>query len=370
MLRRPAFVTFLQLLLLRCSGRCTHEEDGIELPDLAPGQAVANHTVLVDGRPEASDITLNMTKLYYYENLNVTTMNQPERYRKLIISLEPCEGVLYLFVRKTRRCWPNPHSCCQPLPGSFGSSSAPPCNASTHKVQCDWTHFHSVVDGTRDGAPSFFEVPHSSTKYFLSVFAPREVNLDSGVSRPKFRLTVLADVGAFPRPGLQGRLRTVLSEEGDRTLEVSWDAATFIPMGISSLRNYHLYSSLLLASDQKQNDAVFMSPSKVMNSVCGLERNAVRYGTAISPGICREGICRAKIAGIVPKRRYMLNVVAESYRGFNVTYSGIVVSTDWSESRHALSSWSEQTTSLVGAICGTVFGVLVIGYLWIVKLYK
>jgi len=366
------WVTLGTPLLLHCNGSCTHEEYGtIEPPDHASGQAMtANHTVLVDGRPETNDITLNMTRLYFYENLNTTTMNQPERYRKLIISLEPCEGVVYLFVRKTRRCFPNPFSCCQPLLGSSGSPSPPPCNTTTHRVACAWTHFHSVIDGTRDGAPTFFEVPHTSTKYYFAVFAPREINLDSGVPKPRYRFTVLADVGAFPRPGLQGRLRTTLSEDAERTLEVSWDAATFIPMGISSLRNYYLYSSLLLASDRKQSDAVFMSPSKIMNSVCGLETNAVRYGMPISPSSCREGICRAKIAGIVPRRRYMLNIVAESYRGFNVTYSGIVVSTDWSESRHALGDWSEQTTNLIGAICGTVFGVLVIGYLWIVKLYK
>uniref|UniRef100_A0A7S3M4M2 Uncharacterized protein n=1 Tax=Spumella elongata TaxID=89044 RepID=A0A7S3M4M2_9STRA len=141
-------------------------------------------------------------------------------------------------------------------------------------------------------------------------------------------------------------------------------------MGVSSLRNYYLYSSLLLASDKKQSESVFISPSKIMNSVCGLERNAVKYGNAISPASCQDGICKAMIAGIVPKRRYMLNIIAESYRGFNSTYSGIVVSSDWSESRHAFSDWSETTTSLVGGICGTIFGVLVIGYLWIVKLYK
>jgi len=339
-----------------CEGRC-HHEDG------------ANHTVLEEGRPVMESVSVNTSKLYFYENSNVTTMNQPEKYRKLIFTLEPCEGVVYLLVRRTRPCWPNVHSCCQPLSGATGgATSAPPCNLATHSIRCGWTHFHSVIDGTRDGAPTFFEVPFGSTKHYLTVFAPPEANLNRGVSRPKFRLTVLADVGAFPRPGRRGQLRAKLGSE--RSIEVAWDPATFIPLGVSDIRNYHLFSSLLLQQDQAQNEAVFVSPEKVMNSACGLERNAVRYGLPIGPAGCREGECRAIISGVVPRRRYMLNIVAESHRGFNASYSGIIVSSEWSEGRHAFSDWSERTTSFIGAVCGTTFGVLVMGYLWIVKLYK
>ena len=38
-------------------------------------------------------------------------MHVKDEYRKIIINLEPCRGVVYLFVRKTRPCWPNPYSC-------------------------------------------------------------------------------------------------------------------------------------------------------------------------------------------------------------------------------------------------------------------
>merc|ERR1712070_583271 len=112
----------------------------------------------------------------------MTTMNQPDRYRKLLISLEPCEGVVFLLVRKTRRCWPNPHSCCRPMKNSLaytannGMPVAPPCDASQYLTKCSWTHFHSILDGTRNAAPTFFEVPLSATKYYISVYAPYEAN--------------------------------------------------------------------------------------------------------------------------------------------------------------------------------------------------
>merc|ERR1712012_1103228 len=120
---------------------------------------------------------LNLSRQFLYENTNVTTMNQPARFRKLIISLEPCEGVVYMFVRKTRRCWPDPHSCCQPLAGMTDLPTAPPCDLKQHTIKCPWTHFHSVIDGTRDGSPTFFQLPHTSVKYFITVFTPRDANL-------------------------------------------------------------------------------------------------------------------------------------------------------------------------------------------------
>lgn len=355
------FAAVVALRLFLCHGFCNHEGDGVE-PDAASGQ---NHTILQDGRPVFHEIPLNMTRHYYYENFNVTTMGLPNRYRKLILSLEPCEGVVYLFVRKTRRCWPDPRSCCRALQSSE-TPRAPPCNPAAHKVKCSWTHFHSVLDGSRDGAPTFFEVPLGSTKYYISVFAPQDTNLKHGVTRPQYRLMALTDVGAYPRPGLMGRIKS--KQVGDMAVELTWEQATFVPMGVSALKRYHVYSSLMLAKETKTNEAVFLSPQKVMNSACGLDRNAVRYGNPLTTAACdMEGVCRATISGVVPRRRYMFNVVSESYRGFNSTYSGIVVSADWTETAQLL---TDSVVGLIGAVCGTVFGVVVIGYLWIVKLYK
>merc|ERR1712093_646657 len=70
-----------------------------------------NGKPLFDGQVIDRPIEFNYTHLFYYENYNVTTMNQKKEHRQLIFSLEPCEGVVYMFVRKTRPCWPNPYSC-------------------------------------------------------------------------------------------------------------------------------------------------------------------------------------------------------------------------------------------------------------------
>mmetsp|Transcript_148 Transcript_148/g.553 ORF Transcript_148/g.553 Transcript_148/m.553 type:complete len:377 (-) Transcript_148:183-1313(-) len=352
-----------------CWSRCEHEQYGLELP--LPGEAVGPggySTWLQEGRPVFHELSPNKTRHYYYETFNVTTMGLPNRYRKLIISLEPCEGVVYLLVRRTRRCWPRSDNCCKPagqVPSVGSAGSSPPCNPAAHRVQCDWTHFHSVLDGSGDGAPTFFEIPLGSTKYFISVFAPEGPNLKHGVLKPTYRLMALTDIGAYPRPGLQGRLQT--QQIGDKTVELTWEPATFVPVGVSALKRYHVFSSLLLAKENRTNSAVFLHPSKVMNSACGLERNAVHYGTSLTSAVCSEGICRATISGVVPRKRYMFNIVSESNRGFNSTYSGIIVSAEWTETTQL---FSDSVVALLGAISGTVFGVIVIGYLWIVKLYK
>lgn len=364
----------LALGVSNCKADCSHELVGIEPPEQSSDSTVTgNASRLFDGNTVMHNVGLNQTKMYWYENFNVTTMNQPDSFKKLIISLEPCEGAVYLFVRKTRPCWPNPHSCCKPktLMTTSGLSSmptSPPCSSAQHNIKCDWTHYHSVIDGSQDGAPTFFEIPLSSTKHFISVFAPRELNVKNGITRARYRLTVLADPGAYPRPGLQGRLTA--KHTGEMSVELQWEQATFMPFGISNLRNYRVYSSLLLATDDKVNQAVFLNPSKVMNTVCGLEHNAVNYGVPLTGANCLHGVCKTTISGIVPKKRYMFNIVVDSMRSFNASYAGIIVHTDWVETNKLGGETSDTVTGLVGAICGTVFGVVIIGYLWIVKLYN
>ncbi|CAE7210854.1 unnamed protein product [Symbiodinium natans] len=141
-----------------------------------------------EGETIYRDIRYNMTHRYIYQNQDVVTMNQPDQYRKVIINLEPCRGVVYLFVRKTRRCWPNPYSCIDLRPGFERREAS----------NCEWTHFMSEIDGSRDGAPTYFEVPLSSTKFFISVYSPTEYSA--------YTLTILADIGRWPRPGAFGRL--------------------------------------------------------------------------------------------------------------------------------------------------------------------
>lgn len=347
------------------SEHCPHEAIGLEQPD----NDALNYTVLLEGRPIMTTLSLNRSKLYHYETYNVTVMNQPERYRKLIISLEPCEGIVYVLIRKTRPCWPDPHSCCKPLSSQSTASipTAPPCG-NNQRTQCSWTHYNSILDGTKDGAPTFFEVPLASTKYYITVYAPQEANIAAGVLKPRYRLTLLADIGAYPRPGLQGRLNT--KQVGEMSVELQWQQATFTPEGVSELKNYYIYSSLLLPAEEKTNDVVFLKPSKIMNSVCGLENNAVKYGNPLTNVQCLHGACSAIVHGVLPKKKYMFNVVAESMRGFNSSYSGIVVSSDWKDTTKLFGDNADTVIAIVGSVCGTVFGVVIMGYLWFVKLYN
>merc|ERR1719235_2492319 len=127
----PIPLGLLWLVGRPCAARtaaCEHDSIAIDPPE-RPEQAHGNYTKLLEGEPILNHLSLNKSKLYWYQNFNVTTMNQPDRYRKLIISLEPCEGIVYLFVRKTRECWPDPRSCCEPLPGTgqqLGNNTGPP----------------------------------------------------------------------------------------------------------------------------------------------------------------------------------------------------------------------------------------------------
>mmetsp|Transcript_72529 Transcript_72529/g.172954 ORF Transcript_72529/g.172954 Transcript_72529/m.172954 type:complete len:371 (+) Transcript_72529:116-1228(+) len=356
-------VAALEVLQTQC--QCEHESQSEALVEGEGGVNAGTHIVLTEGTPLRHSVAANSTKNYLYENLNSTAMDQPDRYRKLIISLEPCDGIVYLFVRKTRPCWPNPDTCCRPLPGSAAGIQPPPCSTANYSVNCEWTHFRSAVDGSQDGSPTFFEVDLTSSKYYITVYAPYLENLALGVDRPQYRLLAIADIGAYPRPGQRGHIHSRQMSESQ--VELTWEPASFVPLGVSSLRNYHVYSSLLLPGERQTSPSVMISPTKVMNTVCGLERNAVQYGVSLTSSACAAGVCSVVISGLVPTKRYMLNIVAESARGYRVAYAGIVMITDW-ESTEQL--WDDQVLSIIGGIFGTIFGIVIIGYLWIVKLYS
>jgi len=293
---------------------------------------------MCDGCSVYTEILQNQTHQYFYSNYNVSVMNQPDNYRNLIINLEPCKGVVYLFVRKTRRCWPNPYSCIDLSKGLDGMS---------HPKDCQWTHFMSVIDGTRDGAPTFFELPLTSTKYYISVFAKE---------KSTYTLTFLADIGAWPRPGRKGELSAI--QLAELQVQLSWDIATFFPQGISEVKRYWVYSAMLLENDLRTNSAVFLSKGKIMNTVCGLKNNTDRaFGEPIEAERCSDGKCNATIDGVITGKRYVFNVVAESQRGFNMTYAGLILQTDWQVIRKAA---SEQTLKVVGAIAGGVLAMVIV----------
>jgi hypothetical protein len=213
----------------------------------------------------------------------------------------------------------------------------------------------SDIDGSRDGTPTFFEVPLSSTKYFLSVYAPQ---------RSAYTLTILADIGAFPRPGNNGKLTARQMKE--LQVQISWNTAHFFPTGISDVKQYWVYSSMLLETDNRSNLAVFMRPSKIMNTVCGLTNNTDRQYDTVPAALCANGICNATIDGVVAQKKYVFNVVVESSRGFRFAYAGIIMRTDWQVIRQAA---SDTTLKVVGAVSGCVLGMVIIIYFLMLKLY-
>mmetsp|Transcript_101529 Transcript_101529/g.262430 ORF Transcript_101529/g.262430 Transcript_101529/m.262430 type:complete len:363 (-) Transcript_101529:111-1199(-) len=300
---------------------------------------------VMDGETVYRQIRPNQTHRFFYRSFNVTTMNQPDAYRKLIINLEPCRGVVYLFVRKTRRCYPNPYSCIKLTPGEELRNPA----------DCAWTHFMSEIDRSRDGTPTFFELPLSSTKYFISVFA---------TENSEYTLTVLSDIGAFPRPGNSGKIAARQLRE--LQVQLTWDVASFFPTGISDTKQYWVYSSMLLDSDNRTNMAVFMRPDKILNTVCGLANNTDRQYALIPASSCQGGQCNATIDGVITDKRYVFNIVAESHRGFRMAYAGLIMRTDWEVIRQAA---SDQTLKVIGAVSGSVIGMVVIIYFLMLKLY-
>lgn len=260
--------------------------------------------------------------------------------------LEPCKGVVYLFVHKTRRCYPNPYSCID-----LSQSSATPLN-------CAWTHYQSVIDGTRDGAPTFYEFPLTSTRYYVTVFAKE---------RSSYQITFLSDIGAYPRPGNQGRVTA--SQLSELQVGLSWNAAQFSPQGITNVRRYWVYSALLRPIDEPTNSAVFIGKDKIMNTVCGLINNTdVPSSAPIPASRCSaQGVCNATIDGVTTGQKYIFNIVAESERGFKMAYSGLILTTQYTVVKAAASA---ETLKVVGAVIGSILGMLIIMYVWMLNLYK
>jgi hypothetical protein len=315
---------------------CTHELD----------ENVSAQVQIKDGETLYRDIDGNHTHRYFYGNYNLTAWDQPDNQRKLIINLEPCKGIVYVFVRKTRRCWPNPYGNCIDIS---------PANPKRNPSQCQWTHFMSEIDGSRDGTATFFEVPLSSTRYFISVYAPQ---------RSAYTLTLLSDIGAFPRPGDNGKITARQMKE--LQVQISWKTAEFFPIGISDVKQYWIYSSMLLETDKRANMAVLMRPGKIMNTVCGLQNNTDTHYDKVPAAMCVKGTCTATIDGVDARRRYVFNVVVESQRGFKFAYAGIIMRTDWQVIRQAA---SDSTLKVVGAVSGSVLGMVIIIYFLMLKLY-
>lgn len=291
-------------------------------------------------------------------------MNLPYDRRKLLIVLEPCSGVVYLFVRKTRPCWPNPYSCVDLLnDGQQQSSNSGNANPDDSFTPCDWTHYSSVIDGSMDGAPTVLELPLSSTQWYISVYAKQSA---------QYTLTVLTDIGQWPRPGQLGNMTG--TQVQDLTVELQWRSASFFPSSsAASVKRYWVYSSILLETEQRKNPHVFLSPRRIMNTVCGLSNNTDQpFAIADANSICSGGdaengmICKLNVSGIMTNRRYLFNVVAESNAGFMSAYSGLLMATSWQA--YTLAT-SDTVLNVMAAVTGSVMGIVVIAYVWLVRVY-
>mmetsp|Transcript_59309 Transcript_59309/g.164016 ORF Transcript_59309/g.164016 Transcript_59309/m.164016 type:complete len:352 (-) Transcript_59309:126-1181(-) len=292
---------------------------------------------IVEGEQVYREIQRNESHRWYYGNYNLTTMSLPNQYRKLIISLEPCKGVVYLFVRKTRQCYPDPFSCIDIRPGK----------EKRDVKNCKRTHYVSEINGTRDGAPTFFEVPLMSTQWFMSIYATEE---------SAYTLTLLADIGAFPRPGSSGNVKARQLTES--SIQLSWDEAWYRPEGTSETLRYWVYTSLLLDTDSNvTNKAIFLRSDKIMNTVCGLQNNTDTHYDIVRSDLCSFGICNTTVEGILAGKQYVFNIVVESYRGFKCAYAGLIAGTEW-EVTEALAG--DETVQTVGAVSGSVLAMVVL----------
>eukprot|EP00415_Alexandrium_ostenfeldii_P003509 UN3509 len=123
---------------------------------------------------------------------------------------------------------------------------------------------------------------------------------------------------------------------------------------------------MLLETDKRTNTAVFMRPDKIMNTVCGLQNNTDRHHSTVVQADCINGKCKAAIDPVIVDKRYVFNVVAESNRGYRMAYAGLIMRTDWETIRQAA---SDKTLQVIGAVSGSVLGMVVIIFFVLLKLY-
>lgn len=303
-----------------------------------------------DGELLYRDIRKNQTHRFYYYNWDLEVMNFENPNRRLIINLEPCRGIVYLFVRKTRRCYPDPYSCV----------NIDPDNSWRRPDECKWTHFKSVIDGAMDGTPTFFEIAFATTRWYFSIFA---------VENSQYTFQVLAKTGFYPRPGNLGAVSG--KQIGELEVEVQWDHAFYSPLGFTTTDQYWVYSAALLDTDKRSSIMAFMHPKKIMNTVCGLQNNTDQPYARITsaqfgPVTCPGGRCRTRIWGITPGRRYLFNVVAESKAGVYAAYAGVLMKTEWKVIREAEGC---SLSKIIGGVAGACLGLIIIIYFMMLKLY-
>merc|ERR1712194_852271 len=88
--------------------------------------------------------------------------------------------------------------------------------------------------------------------------------------------------------------------------------AFYRPLDVATTNRYIVYSALLLEGDKRTNANVFLTKRKILNTVCGLDKNTDQPAKASVPASqCTAGKCFAVIDGVVTGKPYVFNVVAE-----------------------------------------------------------
>ena len=326
------------LLFLPLYTSCAHETSNLDT-------SLTHPLSLVDGEYLTHSIAANKQHLVHFNwPVNLTYLSESTDTRRVIFHLEPCEGSPLLLVRKTRPCHPDVFGCC---------SGPPPCATAA----CPWTHFTSELSGTADGAQTFMELGLGSTDYYMSIYSKIPGN---------YKLLALSDVGAFPRPGRNGKIEGLVNAKSE--LEISWYSAVFDPKNVTKVAKYKLYVKELeldYVVPSSLNGAVFLeSPSKIYNTVCGMERNMVEL---VDMDIqCTQELCKTTVKHLKYTRKYVFNVVVQSARGYTAAYAGLLVS---GAGKQIKAVTDNDVVVMIAATAGATLLCLILGYVYITKLY-
>mmetsp|Transcript_11006 Transcript_11006/g.15561 ORF Transcript_11006/g.15561 Transcript_11006/m.15561 type:complete len:97 (-) Transcript_11006:86-376(-) len=82
--------------------------------------------------------------------------------------------------------------------------------------------------------------------------------------------------------------------------------------------------------------------------------------------ICAFGLCNTTITGVIGSRQYLINVVAESARGYRMAYAGLIATTEWDTTTQLT---SDQALKAIAAVAGSVLGILLIVFFVMWRVY-
>lgn len=308
-------------------GKSSHLELYYDMSEACPHQT-STFTNITANPSVYNEIGANQTHMYYFESSHFTSQRSSGLDRKLVVRLEPCNGIVYLFIRRTRPCWPNPWSCESDI--------------------CDWAHYQSVINGTADGQPTVLELPLTSTQWFITVY---------GKTAAKYSLLIVEDPRMYPRM-LEGG--TIHSKQVDfNTIELTWSR-------LSSSKQYTVYSSMYFESSETAsnglNPNLLISPGHILDTVCGLSSNTDHPYMAFT---CETDECKANVTGLVNKRKYVMNVV--SNEGVPIAYAGTLVESLFNPNNDVMRI--RNTLESVGITIGSVLLICMATYVWLHSRY-